>query len=94
MFKCGLRSSAEKCLGWENRKQPDWFKDSFEDLNKLIINCNLLFTKWLSTSHHSDRQRYVSQRWDVAHEVKHAKNACFQENAQQVEIATRGGREV
>ena len=31
-------SSAEKCLGWENRRQPDWFKDTFEDLKKLIMN--------------------------------------------------------
>ena len=29
-------------------------------LEKLIVKCNLLFAKWLSTGHHSDRQRYVS----------------------------------
>ena len=41
LFRDDLRSSAEKCLGWENRRQPDWFKDNFEDLQKLIMNRNL-----------------------------------------------------
>ena len=94
LFRDGSRSSAEKCLGWENRRQPDWFKDNFEDLQKLIMNHNLLFAKWLSTGYHSDRQRYVSQRRAVAHEVRHAKNTWFQQKAQQVEIAMRGGKGV
>ena len=41
-FRDGLRSSDEKCLGWENCRQPDWFKDNFEDLQKLIMNRNLV----------------------------------------------------
>ena len=90
----GLRSSAEKCLRWENHRQPDWFKGSFEDLEKLIVNHNLLFAKWLSRGHHSDSQRYVRQRRYVAHEVRRAKNAWFQEKAQQVEIMMHGGKGV
>ena len=54
------------------------------------MNHKLLFTKWLSTGHHSDRQGYVNQRRDVAHEVKHAEIVWFQENAHQVEIAMHG----
>ena len=56
------------------------------------MNHNLLSAKWLSTGHHRDRQRYVSQRRASTHEVKHAKNAWFQEEAQQVEIVMHGGR--
>ena len=45
----------------------------------------------VGTHHHRDRTRYVSQ---VAHEVKRAKNAWFQEKAQKVEVAMRGGKGV
>ena len=72
--------------------QPGWLKDSFENLKKLIMNENPLFAKSLSKGQHNDRQRYVSQKRDAAHEVRWAKNAWFQEKAQQVEIAMRGGR--
>ena len=58
------------------------------------MNHYLFFAKWLSTGHHSDRQRYVSQRRAVVHEVRHAKNAWFQQKAQQVEIAMHGGKGV
>ena len=94
MLSDGVKKSAEKVFGWEKRLQPEWFRDSFVDLKKLISKRNLLFSKWLGTHHHRDRQRYVSQRRKVAHEVKRAKNAWFQEKAQEVKMAICGGKEV
>ena len=55
----GLVMAVKKTIGYEKRKQPDWFKDNETTLQKHIDKCNLLFKKWLGTQHHSDRQRYV-----------------------------------
>ena len=81
------------CLGWERRKQPDWFPENIITLSEAISKCNRLFSKWLSTQHHRDRQRYVAQ----STVVKQAKNKWFQQKANQIELAMlRGlsGREV
>ena len=51
MLRDGMKRSAEKVLGWEECRQPEWFRDSFVDLEKLISNRNLLFSKWLSAHH-------------------------------------------
>ena len=55
-FRDGLVMAAKKTLGYEKRKQPDWFKDNETILQKHIDKRNLLFNKWLGTQHHSDRQ--------------------------------------
>ena len=31
-----LTSAAEKVLGWEKRRQPDWFKDNIRVLGQMI----------------------------------------------------------
>ena len=51
--------AAEDLLGWENGRQPDWFQENITVLQQLIMKRNKLFSQWLKTHHHSDRQRYV-----------------------------------
>ncbi len=62
VIRDGLTKAAESVLGWEGRKQPDWFQENITTLQELISKRNHLFAKWLRTHHHSDRQRYVAQR--------------------------------
>ena len=49
-------------LGYEQRKQPDWFKKNGPHLKKIIDERNILFSKWLRSNQHSDKQRYVGER--------------------------------
>ena len=86
VIRDGLTKAAENVLGWEGRRQPDWFQENIANLQELIRKRNRLFTKWLRTHHHSDRQRYVAQRSAVAREVKRGKNTWFQQKAKQIEI--------
>ena len=85
IMRDGMMSAAESVLGWENRRQPDWFRDNITVLQQLITKRNKLFNQWLQTHHHSDRQRYVAQRRAVAKEVKRAKNTWFQQKAWEIE---------
>ena len=77
--------AAENAVGYEKRRQPDWFKESETTLRKCIDKRNNLFSQWLRTHHHSNRQRYVAQRRLVAAEIKRAKNVWFEAKANEVE---------
>ena len=87
-----MKKAAEEVLGWERRRQPDWFLESIGQLEELIIKRNTLFATWLRTRCQHDRQRYVNQRREVAREVKRAKNNWFQQKAREVERGMRGGK--
>lgn len=77
--------AAKDVLGYEGRRQPDWFKENEESLKELIDKRNTLFGMRLKTHHHGHRQQYVAQRRLVAAEIKQAKNRWFQEKAQEIE---------
>ena len=83
--------AAEITLGWETRKQPDWFKEKGPQLKELINRRNLLFQGWLRSRINSDGQRYVLQRREVTKAVKKAKNVWLQEKAKEVEVGMLSG---
>ena len=56
MLRDGVKRSAEKVLGWEKRQQPECLSDSFVDLENLISKRSILFSKWLGTHDHRERQ--------------------------------------
>ncbi len=68
----GQHGAAEDVLGWETRRQPDWFRESSLVLKGLIEKRNDLFGRWLKSGRNSDRQRYVAQRRKAAAAVKMA----------------------
>ena len=84
VIRDGFVGAAKSVLGWESRRQPDWFKENAPVLKELIDKKNLLFGRWLRSGENSDRQRYVAQRRVVAETVKMAKNEWLQEKAKSV----------
>ncbi len=80
VIRDSIAGAAEDVLGWETRRQPDWFKESSLVLKGLIEKRNDdLFGRWLRSGRNSDRQRFVAQRRKAAAAVKKAKNAWLQE---------------
>ena len=92
VIKEGLNKAAEDVLGQEKRRSPDWFQDNIHTLETLITKRNDLFSRWLRTRSPTDRQRYVTKRREVAHEIRRCKNVWFQKKAGEVEAAVRKGR--
>ena len=77
VIESDMVSAAGSILGFESRKQPDWFKVSSVVLSELIEKHNALFGKWLSSGANCDHQRYVVQhRLVVARAVKRVKIDC------------------
>ena len=74
VIRDGMVSAAESILGWETRRQPDWFNESAPVLKELIDRRNLMFGRWLRSGRNSDRQKYVDQRRVVAKAVRKAKS--------------------
>ena len=86
VIRASMVDAAEVTLGWEERKQPDWFKEKGDQLKEQIDKRNKLFQRWLMSGRNGDRQRYVLQRRSVNSAVKKAKNEWMQEKARAVEV--------
>jgi hypothetical protein len=65
VIRDSMAGAAEDVLGWETRRQPDWFKESSSALKGMIEERNELFGRWLRSRRNGDRQRYVAQRRKV-----------------------------
>ena len=70
-----MKDTEEKSPWVGKVQQPDRFQDNREKLEYLILKRNVLFKKWLRT------HETVTQRREVAHEVKCSKNVSFQQKA-------------
>ena len=57
-LKSVLCGGAEAELGYEDRRQPDWFRDSEVDLQPLFEERNRLYALWLSTGKEIDRKKH------------------------------------
>ena len=91
VIRDGLKDVGESVLGWETKRQPDWFKESISVLENGIDKRNMLFGRWLRSGKVSDHQRYVAQRRIVAGAVKKAKNEWLQKKAEEVERGLLSG---
>ena len=61
VLKDGILESGRTILGIDGRRQPDWFRDNSAILKPLLSLWNALFTRWLQSQCHQDRQRYVAK---------------------------------
>ena len=57
VMRTALVVAAEGCLGFEKRKQPDWFRESSTSLKPLLQLRNGLYSKWLSSRKKSETRR-------------------------------------
>ena len=80
-----ILAAAEKVLGREGRRHPDWFQENRNELETLVRKRNRLFSVWLSSGLQEDRERYVIQRRLVAQRIRCAKNVWFQRKSRQIE---------
>ena len=72
-----LCNGAKAGLGFEDRRQPDWFRESEVDLKPLFAERNRLYALWLSTSRERDRKKYTDARRVARQAVRVAKDAWF-----------------
>ena len=91
VIRDGMKEAAQEVLGWERRKQPDWFQHNHKYLEELIAKRNKYFKQWLNSGKSTDRREYVALRQDVARAVKKAKNDWLQEKAKEIESGMQSG---
>ena len=90
--ECALLDAAETELGYENRKQPDWFRESEADHKPLVAERNRLYVLWLSTGHKRDKKKHGNAHRIVRWVISVAKNAWFQCKVLEAERGRQSGR--
>ena len=76
--KAAQCETAEAVLGFEARKQPDWFRESEAAIKLLLEKRNKLYSLWQSTGQERDRKKLALSRTQAKHEIREAKNRWFQ----------------
>ena len=87
-----LLDASNTMLGLSRRHQPDWFTKAEDVLRPLIDKRNKLFSLWLQSQNHQDRQKILTQRHQVAHKVQEGKNRWYQEKANSIQVSLSQGR--
>ena len=91
VIRDGMKETAQEVLGWERRKQPDWFWQNGKDLEEWTAKQNKHFKEWLNSGKSIDRRKYVAVRQEVARAVKKTKNDWLQEKAKEIESRMQSG---
>ena len=87
-----LGKLAKDELGYENRKKPDWFRESEKDLKTLNAERNRLYALWISTRLERDRKKHVRARRLARQAIRDAKNTWFQHKALEAERGRHDGK--
>ena len=93
-LKRSLIEAALETLGSEQRRQPDWLRDSAEILEPLFQQRNNWYAKWLSSGSSGDKEKFARARRDARRAVRNAKNAWFLRKAQKAQRGRFEGKEV
>ena len=71
-------------LGYEEKHQPDWFRESFDALKQFLHQRNVLYTAWLATSR-EDHTEFKQARGEARRVIKKAKNDWFVAKGTEIE---------
>jgi len=93
-FHTLLTEFAATVLGYDEKHQPDWFRESFDALKQFFHQRNVLYTTWLATSKEEDYVKFKQARGEARRAIRKAKNDWFVAKATEVERGTFGGVEV
>ena len=78
-------ASTTSTLGYEKRRNPDWFRERADTLEPLLQKRNQMYSKWLSSGHNSDKLRFLNARRAVRQAVRAAKNTWFLNKAKEAQ---------
>ena len=91
-MKTALCESTKAELGHEDRRQPDWFRESESDLRPLTAARNQLYALWLSTGKERDRKKFASAHRETRRAVRRAKDAWFLRKETEAERGRHSGK--
>ena len=91
-LKSALCDGTKTELGYEDRKQPDWFRESEKDLKSLFSERNRLYVLWVSTSKDVYKVKYKVAQRTARRAMAVAKDKWFQRKAFEAERGRHGGK--
>eukprot|EP00117_Sycon_ciliatum_P031110 scpid28552/ scgid24396/ Craniofacial development protein 2; p97 bucentaur protein len=95
-LKTTVADVAQKCLGRERRKQPDWFLDNRPKIEAALRERDDCYRAWMSTNRASDQKLYKKARSSARRIVRQAKQDWLRKQARDCErfsLTSKGGWE-
>ena len=77
-------ATAEDVLGRAGQSQPNWFRDAMQELKPLLNLRDVAYSRWLGTGKQEDLIRFKEARSEARRSARKAKNAWFQEKAEEI----------
>ena len=84
---------SERLLNLINSRQPDWFKESENELKIYLIAKTDAYKTWLSSSER-DMMKFRQARYKARRPIRSTKNGWFEAKAIQLEEKHSGGKKV
>ena len=87
-LRTAVTESAEETLGFQKRRQPDWFTESKDTLEPLLNERNQRYQEWISSGRSDDTwNRFKAARSKARAAVRSAKNSWFTNKAKSLDGA-------
>ena len=87
-----LCDGAKRELGYEDRRQSDWFRGSEKDLKPLLSKRNWLYALWLGTGKEIYKRKHKVAQRAARRAIRTAKDDWFQQNVLGAEKGRNGGK--
>ena len=77
-----LKETADNVLGYEDKKQPDWYSESADTIELALKERSECYQTWLATGQVGDHIRFAKARSRARRIVREAKYAWFRSKAE------------
>ena len=78
-----LKETADSVLGYEGKKQPDWYSESIDTIEPALKQRNECYQRWLATGRIKDHTKFAKAWASARRTVREAKNAWFRSKAEE-----------
>ena len=94
IIKSAFTESGRAVLGTNNKRNPDWFRESVSTITPVLTHRNQLCNRWLSSQKQIDLRKFREARSKARKVIREAKNAWFQAKAEEAQKSRFGGKVV
>ena len=77
VLRDSLKETADSVLGYEEKKQSDWYSESVDTIETALNQRNECYQRWLATGQSKDHTKFAKARAFARHTIREAKHAWF-----------------
>ena len=82
VLRDALKETAESILGYEGKKQPDWYSESADIIEPALKHRSECCQRWIASGQAREHSKFAKARAFARRMVREAKNAWFRSKAE------------